>query len=34
VDLPRPRNADTVKLPRFQEIKNQARDIIFNRAQA
>ncbi len=34
VDLPRPRNADTVKLPRFQEIKNQVRDIIFNRAQA
>jgi NitT/TauT family transport system ATP-binding protein len=34
VDLPRPRNADTVKLLRFQEIKNQVRDIIFNRAQA
>ncbi|WKA31351.1 ABC transporter ATP-binding protein [Bradyrhizobium roseum] len=34
VDLPRPRNAETVKLPRFQEIKNQVRDIIFNRAQA
>jgi NitT/TauT family transport system ATP-binding protein len=34
IDLPRPRNADTVKLPRFQEIKNQVRDIIFNRAQA
>ncbi|MET0219486.1 MAG: ABC transporter ATP-binding protein [Tardiphaga sp.] len=33
IDLPRPRNADTVKLPRFQEIKNQIRDIIFNRAQ-
>ncbi|WP_441242797.1 ABC transporter ATP-binding protein [Tardiphaga sp. 768_D3_N2_1] len=31
IDLPRPRNADTVKLPRFQEIKNQIRDIIFNR---
>jgi NitT/TauT family transport system ATP-binding protein len=34
VDLPRPRNAETVRLPRFQEIKNQVRDIIFNRAQA
>ncbi|HVQ72636.1 MAG TPA: ABC transporter ATP-binding protein [Bradyrhizobium sp.] len=34
VDLPRPRNAETVKLPRFQEIKYQVRDIIFNRAQA
>lgn len=34
IDLPRPRNADTVKLPRFQEIKNQIRDIIFNRVQA
>ncbi|CAN5286536.1 ABC transporter ATP-binding protein [soil metagenome] len=34
IDLPRPRNADTVKLPRFQEIKNQVRDIIFNRVQA
>jgi NitT/TauT family transport system ATP-binding protein len=34
VDLPRPRNAETVKLPRFQEIKNHIRDIIFNRAQA
>jgi NitT/TauT family transport system ATP-binding protein len=33
IDLPRPRNADTVKLPRFQEIKNQIRDIIFNRVQ-
>lgn len=31
IDLPRPRDADTVKLPRFQEIKNQIRDIIFNR---
>jgi NitT/TauT family transport system ATP-binding protein len=34
VDLPRPRNAETAKLPRFQEIKNTVRDIIFNRAQA
>ena len=34
VDLPRPRNADTVKLPRFQEIKQMVRDIIFNRLQA
>jgi NitT/TauT family transport system ATP-binding protein len=34
VDLPRARNAETIKLPRFQEIKNQVRDIIFNRAQA
>jgi NitT/TauT family transport system ATP-binding protein len=34
VDLPRPRNAETVKLPRFQEIKNHIRDIIFIRAQA
>jgi NitT/TauT family transport system ATP-binding protein len=33
IDLPRPRNADTVKLPRFQAIKNQIRDIIFNRLQ-
>jgi NitT/TauT family transport system ATP-binding protein len=33
IDLPRPRNADTVKLPRFQEIKNQIRDIIFNRTE-
>jgi NitT/TauT family transport system ATP-binding protein len=32
VDLPRPRNADTAKLPRFQEIKQTVRDIIFNRA--
>jgi NitT/TauT family transport system ATP-binding protein len=32
--MPRPRNAETVKFPRFQEIKNQVRDIIFNRAQA
>jgi NitT/TauT family transport system ATP-binding protein len=34
VDLPRPRNAETVKLPRFHETKNRVRDIIFNRAQA
>jgi NitT/TauT family transport system ATP-binding protein len=34
VDLPRPRNAGTVKLRRFQEIKNHIRDIIFIRAQA
>jgi ABC-type nitrate/sulfonate/bicarbonate transport system ATPase subunit len=34
VDLPRPRNAETVKLPRFHEIKNHIRDIIFIRAQA
>jgi NitT/TauT family transport system ATP-binding protein len=34
VNLPRPRNAETVRLPRFQQIKNQVRDIIFNRAQA
>jgi NitT/TauT family transport system ATP-binding protein len=34
VDLPRPRNADTAKLPRFQEIKHAVRDIIFNRVQA
>ncbi len=34
VDLPRPRNADTAKLPRFQEIKHQVRDIIFNRGRA
>jgi NitT/TauT family transport system ATP-binding protein len=34
VDLPRPRNADTAKLPRFQELKHRVRDIIFNRAQA
>ncbi len=33
VDLPRPRNADTVKFPRFQEIKQTVRDIIFNRVQ-
>jgi NitT/TauT family transport system ATP-binding protein len=33
VDLPRPRNADTPKLPRFQEIKQTVRDIIFNRTQ-
>jgi NitT/TauT family transport system ATP-binding protein len=33
VDLPRPRNADTAKLPRFQEIKQTVRDIIFNRAK-
>ena len=31
VDLPRPRNAATAKLPRFQEIKQTVRDIIFNR---
>jgi NitT/TauT family transport system ATP-binding protein len=31
VDLPRPRNAETAKLPRFQEIKHAVRDIIFNR---
>jgi NitT/TauT family transport system ATP-binding protein len=34
VDLPRPRNAATAKLPRFQEIKHAVRDIIFNRVQA
>jgi NitT/TauT family transport system ATP-binding protein len=34
VDLPRPRNAETAKLPRFQEIKHAVRDIIFNRVQA
>lgn len=34
VELPRPRSAETVRLPRFQEIKNQVRDIIFNRVQA
>lgn len=34
VDLPRPRNAETAKLPRYLQIKNQVRDIIFNRAQA
>jgi NitT/TauT family transport system ATP-binding protein len=34
VDLPRPRNADTAGLPRFQELKQQVRDIIFNRARA
>jgi NitT/TauT family transport system ATP-binding protein len=33
VDLPRPRTADTVNLPRFHEIKNRVRNIIFNRAQ-
>jgi NitT/TauT family transport system ATP-binding protein len=32
--LPRPRNADTAKLPRFQELKHQVRDIIFNRVKA
>ena len=34
IDLPRPRNADTAKLPRFQELKHQVRDIIFNRVKA
>jgi NitT/TauT family transport system ATP-binding protein len=34
VDLPRPRNADTAKLARFQEIKQQVRDIVFNRVSA
>src|SRR6201996_9803132 len=34
VDLPRPRNADTAKLARFQEIKQQVRDIVFNRVPA
>lgn len=32
IDLPRPRNADTPRSPRFQELKQQVRDIIFNRA--
>ncbi len=31
IDLPRPRNADTPALPRFQELKQQIRDIIFDR---
>jgi len=31
VDLPRPRNADTPRLPRFQELKQEIRDIIFDR---
>jgi NitT/TauT family transport system ATP-binding protein len=31
VDLPRPRNADTARLARFQEIKHEVRDIVFNR---
>jgi NitT/TauT family transport system ATP-binding protein len=34
VDLPRPRNAETTRLLRFQEIKNALRDIIFNRVPA
>lgn len=34
VDLPRPRNADTARLARFQEIKQQVRDIVFNRVPA
>jgi NitT/TauT family transport system ATP-binding protein len=34
VDLPRPRNADTPRLPRFQEIKQAIRDIVFNRVAA
>ncbi len=34
VDLPRPRNAETARLPHYQQIESQVRDIIFNRAQA
>ncbi len=30
IDLPRPRRCRHRKLPRFQEIKNQIRDIIFH----
>lgn len=31
IDLPRPRNADTPRLARFQELKQAIRDIIFDR---